>query len=314
MRQLRQDVHGFWQFVDRMRRRRRRPCASGSPARWSAATRRRAAGRPGRRGDRRRRRPRRPRTPSPIAPTRTACAARSARTSGAAIRATPTCRPAGPGSSRGRCGRSASTPRRSTRTWSPRRAFTGCCAAAANTASACRRRAGARRAAASAETGLHFICLGANIARQFEFVQSAWLDGRALRRPAERKRSAARHRLPRADGTPTDGFSMPQRRRPRRSARRPAAVRHRASAAPTSSCPASARCASCATYAERGYRHEFEHQSSGAAGQHRLGAAQPASSDTSLESVHLERRFDPLLAAGVRRRRCAIRSPASSPR
>ena len=40
-------------------------------------------------------------------------------------------------------------------------------------------------------TGLHFICLGANIARQFEFVQSRVAGGRAIRRLARRKRSAA---------------------------------------------------------------------------------------------------------------------------
>ncbi len=81
--------------------------------------------------------------------TRTAFAARSARTSGAAIRATPTCRRAGPGSCRGRCGRSASTPKRLPRTWSPRRASIACCAEAANTASPCRwrRRSPSRRRA-----------------------------------------------------------------------------------------------------------------------------------------------------------------------
>lgn len=59
------------------------------------------------------------------------------------------------------------------------------------------------------ETGLHFICLGANIARQFEFVQSAWLSGlRFDGLPGDSDPLIGNH-LPRADGTPTDGFSMP---------------------------------------------------------------------------------------------------------
>ena len=69
--------------------------------------------------------------------------------------------------------------------------------------------------AADAETGLHFICLGANIARQFEFVQNAWAIAVRFRRPAERERSAARHARA---GTPT--------------ARRPTASRCRAPMAP----------------------------------------------------------------------------------
>ncbi|SCK56094.1 hypothetical protein VAR608DRAFT_5810 [Variovorax sp. HW608] len=58
-------------------------------------------------------------------------------------------------------------------------------------------------------TGLHFICLNANIARQFEFVQSAWLAG--IRFDASRDESdpLIGNHLPRADGTATDGFSIP---------------------------------------------------------------------------------------------------------
>ncbi len=61
----------------------------------------------------------------------------------------------------------------------------------------------------SSETGLHFICLGANIARQFEFVQNAWaigvhFDGLPNEGdPLLGSRTAA-------DGTPTDGFSIPR--------------------------------------------------------------------------------------------------------
>ena len=65
-------------------------------------------------------------------------------------------------------------------------------------------------AGGDADTGLHFICLGANIARQFEFVQGAWLassqfDG--LDRESDPLLGA---RTPRIDGSRTDAFSMPQ--------------------------------------------------------------------------------------------------------
>jgi Dyp-type peroxidase family len=59
------------------------------------------------------------------------------------------------------------------------------------------------------DVGLHFICLGANIARQFEFVQGAWLTGTQFDALAGEGDPLLGHRLPGADGTPTDGFSMP---------------------------------------------------------------------------------------------------------
>lgn len=60
------------------------------------------------------------------------------------------------------------------------------------------------------ESGLHFICLGANIARQFEFVQSAWLMGTKFDGLAGEGDPLLGHRQPAIDGTRTDGFSMPQ--------------------------------------------------------------------------------------------------------
>jgi deferrochelatase/peroxidase EfeB len=55
------------------------------------------------------------------------------------------------------------------------------------------------------QAGLHFICLNANIARQFEFVHGAWLAGRAFNGlTGERDPLTA----PR-DGA-TDGFTLPQ--------------------------------------------------------------------------------------------------------
>lgn len=58
-------------------------------------------------------------------------------------------------------------------------------------------------------TGLHFICLGANIARQFEFVQGAWLAGTRFNGLHNESDPLLGHRRPGPDGAPTDGFSMP---------------------------------------------------------------------------------------------------------
>jgi deferrochelatase/peroxidase EfeB len=62
----------------------------------------------------------------------------------------------------------------------------------------------------SGSTGLHFICLGANLARQFEFVQSAWLAAPKFDALPDESDPLLGHRLPAPDGTPTDGFSLPQ--------------------------------------------------------------------------------------------------------
>jgi deferrochelatase/peroxidase EfeB len=64
--------------------------------------------------------------------------------------------------------------------------------------------------AVSTETGLHFICLGANIARQFEFVQNAWAMGVHFDGLPNESDPLLGTRLPAADGTPTDGFSIPR--------------------------------------------------------------------------------------------------------
>ena len=59
------------------------------------------------------------------------------------------------------------------------------------------------------ETGLHFICLGANIGRQFEFVQNAWMAGTRFDGLSGESDPLLGHRLPDPDGSLTDGFSMP---------------------------------------------------------------------------------------------------------
>ena len=60
------------------------------------------------------------------------------------------------------------------------------------------------------EPGLHFICLGANIARQFEFVQNAWAMGIHFAGLPNESDPLLGTRLSSADGTPSDGFSLPR--------------------------------------------------------------------------------------------------------
>jgi deferrochelatase/peroxidase EfeB len=64
--------------------------------------------------------------------------------------------------------------------------------------------------APGADTGLHFICLAANITRQFEFVQSAWLIGSKFAGLTGESDPLLGHRLPDSGDIPTDGFSIPQ--------------------------------------------------------------------------------------------------------
>lgn len=66
------------------------------------------------------------------------------------------------------------------------------------------------------ETGLHFICLGANIVRQFEFVQGAWLMGTKFDALPDESDPLLGNREPVTPGTPTDHFSMPQEAGPNR--------------------------------------------------------------------------------------------------
>lgn len=60
------------------------------------------------------------------------------------------------------------------------------------------------------ESGLHFVCLAANIARQFEFVQSAWIAGTKFDGLAGEGDPLLGQRQPDPDGTRTDVFSIPQ--------------------------------------------------------------------------------------------------------
>jgi len=60
------------------------------------------------------------------------------------------------------------------------------------------------------ETGLHFLCLNANIARQFEFVQSAWLIGTRFGGLDRESDPLLGDRTPDLNGAATDHYSMPQ--------------------------------------------------------------------------------------------------------
>jgi deferrochelatase/peroxidase EfeB len=60
------------------------------------------------------------------------------------------------------------------------------------------------------DSGLHFACLGANIARQFEFVQGAWLMSAKFDGLRDERDPLLGHREPGPDGSPVDAFSIPQ--------------------------------------------------------------------------------------------------------
>jgi deferrochelatase/peroxidase EfeB len=60
------------------------------------------------------------------------------------------------------------------------------------------------------EHGLHFVCLNANISRQFEFVQSAWIMNSKFNGMTGEADPLLGNRLPMATGEPTDSFLIPQ--------------------------------------------------------------------------------------------------------
>jgi deferrochelatase/peroxidase EfeB len=67
-----------------------------------------------------------------------------------------------------------------------------------------------RGAAGETEVGLHFMCLNANIQRQFEFVQNAWIIGNRFNGLHDESDPLLGNRRPGPGATPSDGFSMPQ--------------------------------------------------------------------------------------------------------
>ena len=62
----------------------------------------------------------------------------------------------------------------------------------------------------SQERGLHFVCLGANISRQFEFVQNAWLISSKFAGLPTEQDPIVGNRQPLHGGEATDGFTIPQ--------------------------------------------------------------------------------------------------------
>jgi deferrochelatase/peroxidase EfeB len=60
------------------------------------------------------------------------------------------------------------------------------------------------------DRGLHFICLNANLQRQFEFVQSAWLMSSKFDGMRDESDPLLGNRLEVIAGMPTDCFSAPQ--------------------------------------------------------------------------------------------------------
>jgi deferrochelatase/peroxidase EfeB len=59
------------------------------------------------------------------------------------------------------------------------------------------------------DRGLYFICLNANISRQFEFIQNAWMTSTKFSALTGESDPLLGNRLHTADGRVTDGFTMP---------------------------------------------------------------------------------------------------------
>jgi deferrochelatase/peroxidase EfeB len=68
----------------------------------------------------------------------------------------------------------------------------------------------ALRLPAPAGSGLHFVCLNANIQRQFEFVQGAWIMSTKFNGLHEESDPLLGNRLPGPWGTRCDYFTMPR--------------------------------------------------------------------------------------------------------
>jgi deferrochelatase/peroxidase EfeB len=59
-------------------------------------------------------------------------------------------------------------------------------------------------------SGLHFICLNGNIARQFEFIQNAWLNNAKFNGMSGEADPLVGNREPLPEGHSTDGFTLPE--------------------------------------------------------------------------------------------------------
>jgi deferrochelatase/peroxidase EfeB len=70
--------------------------------------------------------------------------------------------------------------------------------------------AAAQPDAADPQSGLHFICLNANIARQFEFIQNAWVMSAKFDGMSGEADPLLGNRTALPPGQATDGFTLPQ--------------------------------------------------------------------------------------------------------
>ena len=59
------------------------------------------------------------------------------------------------------------------------------------------------------DRGLYFVCLNANISRQFEFIQNAWMTGTKFSALTGESDPLLGNRLPTVDGRATSGFTIP---------------------------------------------------------------------------------------------------------
>ena len=73
-----------------------------------------------------------------------------------------------------------------------------------------------KKDAPTAERGLHFICIGANILRQFEFVQDAWITNTRFAGLNGESDPLLGNREPLLSGEPTDRFTLPKKDAPAR--------------------------------------------------------------------------------------------------
>ena len=60
------------------------------------------------------------------------------------------------------------------------------------------------------QSGLHFVCLNANLVRQFEFIQNAWLENSKFAGLSGESDPLIGNREPLLTGAATDGFGVPQ--------------------------------------------------------------------------------------------------------
>ena len=68
----------------------------------------------------------------------------------------------------------------------------------------------ATQSSPGSDTGLHFICLAANVTRQFEFVQSAWVMGSRFNGLHDESDPLLGLRQTTPEGSRIDGFSLPR--------------------------------------------------------------------------------------------------------